>query len=315
MLRSKSVLNLSLLSGQYSLLNQSTKTIATGFFAAIAVIFVWSSWLVVSRAGATSELTIFDMTALRFGISGVIALPIVFYYKPWKTLSILRIFLLSFILGPAYLFAVFGGFSLAPVAHGGAFMNGLLPIMSLTIGYLYFKNKVTNLQRIGALVILISCGILSFSAEGINLSDSWLGDLLFVVGGLFFSIYVICNPAWKLNATHVLLSGSVINALYYIPIWYFFLPSGFSRASEGDIFLQALFQGLVPTFLGLLLIGYAARTVGSTTTSTMMAAVPGIGTILGVIFLGEILEPIGWMALGTLTCGIFVTSLPTRNPI
>ena len=295
------------------MLKQSTKTTVMGFLAAIAVIFVWSSWLVVSRAGATSELTIFDMTAFRFGVSGMIALPIVFYYQPWKTSSLLRILLLSFILGPAYLFAVFGGFSLAPVAHGGAFMNGLLPIMSITIGYLYFKNKVTNLQKTGAIVILISCGILSFSAEGINLSDSWLGDLLIVIGGLFFSVYVICNPAWNLNAAHVLLSGSVINALYYIPIWYFFLPSGISRASNSDLFLQALFQGLVPTFMGLLLIGYAARTVGSNTTSTMMAAVPGIGTILGVIFLGEILEPIGWMALVALTCGILVTSLPKRN--
>ena len=310
-----SALNAILLHGKYSLLNQPKNILISGFLAAIAVIFVWSSWLVVSRAGATSALTIFDMTALRFGISGVLALPIVFYYKPWKTLSILRILLLSFILGPVYLFAVFGGFALAPVAHGGAFMNGLLPIMSLTIGYLYFKNKVTNLQKVGAIIILISCGILSFSAEGINLSDSWVGDLLFVIGGLFFSVYVVCNPAWNLNATHVLLSGSVINAIYYVPIWYFFLPSGLLKASDGDILLQALFQGLVPTFLGLLLIGYAARTVGTNTTSSMMAAVPGVGTILGVIFLGEILEPIGWIALLTLTSGILITSIPKRNSI
>ena len=47
----------------------------------------------------------------------------------------------------------------------------------------------------------------------------------------------------------------------------------------------------------------------------MMAAVPGVGTILGVIFLGEILEPIGWIALLTLTLGIFVTSIPKRNSI
>ena len=83
-------------------------------------------------------------------------------------------------------------------------------------------EKVTNLQKVGAIIILISCGILLFSAEGINLSDSWVGDLLFVIGGLFFSVYVVCNPAWNLKATHVLFSGSVINAIYYVPIWYFF---------------------------------------------------------------------------------------------
>jgi drug/metabolite transporter (DMT)-like permease len=69
----------------------------------------------------------------------------------------------------------------------------------------------------------------------------------------------------------------------------------------------------VPTLLGLLLIGYAARTIGSNTTSTRMAAVPGVGTVLGILFLDEILKPIGWIALLTLTIGIIVTSLPKKK--
>ena len=88
---------------------QPMTKMVSGFLAATMVIFVWSSWLVVSRAGATSALTIYDLAAMRYGLSGCIALPLVIYYKPWKTLSLVRIFLLSFILGPVYLFAVFGG--------------------------------------------------------------------------------------------------------------------------------------------------------------------------------------------------------------
>ena len=292
---------------------QPMTKMVSGFLAATMVIFVWSSWLVVSRAGATSVLTIYDLAAMRYGLSGCIALPLVIYYKPWKTLSLVRIFLLSFILGPVYLFAVFGGFKLAPVAHGGAFMNGLLPIMSLLLGYFYLKHKITNIQKIGSIVILISCGFLSFSSQEVSFSDSWLGDILFVIGGMFFTIYVFCNPVWNLKAMHILLSGSVINGLYYIPIWYFFLPTGIPLASNNEILLQSFFQGLVPTLLGLLLIGYAARTIGSNTTSTMMAAVPGVGTVLGILFLDEILKPIGWIALLTLTIGIIVTSLPKKK--
>ena len=68
----------------------------SGYLAAIIVIFVWSSWLVASRAGATSTLTIFDLGAMRYGLSGLVALPIVAYYKPWRTISFWRAIWLSF---------------------------------------------------------------------------------------------------------------------------------------------------------------------------------------------------------------------------
>jgi drug/metabolite transporter (DMT)-like permease len=88
------------------------------------------------------------------------------------------------------------------------------------------------------------------------------------------------------------------------------LPSGLQATSTEQIIFQSFYQGLVPTLFGLLLIGYAARTLGSNTASTMMAGVPGVGAILGVIFLGETLEVFGWLALLTLTTGIIITSLP-----
>ena len=42
----------------------------------ILLVFIWSGWLVATRAGALSALTIFDIAALRFGIGGILALPI-----------------------------------------------------------------------------------------------------------------------------------------------------------------------------------------------------------------------------------------------
>ena len=282
----------------------------SGYVAAIVVIFVWSSWLVASRAGATSNLTIFDLGAMRYGLSGLVALPIVAYYKPWRTITFWRAIGLSFILGPAYMFVVFAGFTYAPVAHAGAFMNGFLPIMSLTFSFFVFKTKIKPIQKYSALLILLSAGVLSFSSNEFSFSSSWRGDLLFILAGMFFTAYVICNPVWKLNASHILFCGSVINGLYYIPIWFFFLPSGLQATSTEQIIFQSFYQGLVPTLFGLLLIGYAARTLGSNTASTMMAGVPGVGAILGVIFLGETLEVFGWLALLTLTTGIIITSLP-----
>ena len=66
-------------------------------------------------------------------------------------------------------------------------------------------------------------------------------------------------------------------------------------------------------YLAWFLLGTQLETLGSNTASTMMAGVPGVGAILGVIFLGETLEVFGWLALLTLTIGIIVTTLPKKK--
>ena len=58
------------------------RNVFAGTNSAIAVIFVWSTWLVVSRTGVQSELTVFDLAAMRYGVSAIIAFPFVIYYKP-----------------------------------------------------------------------------------------------------------------------------------------------------------------------------------------------------------------------------------------
>ena len=112
-----------------------------GSLAACLVILVWSTWLVISRVGAQSALTIFDLVALRYGVSAAVTLPIIIYFKPWRRLSVKRMLTVTVCLGPLYVFCVFGGFSYASVAHGGVFLNGSLPVLTLLIGIFFFHKR------------------------------------------------------------------------------------------------------------------------------------------------------------------------------
>ncbi|MFQ3354554.1 MAG: drug/metabolite transporter (DMT)-like permease [Paracoccaceae bacterium] len=280
----------------------------TGFFAAGAVVCIWSTWIVVSRAGAISNLSVFDMTAMRFGISSVIVFPYVLYRKPWKTLNLHKIIFLTFVLGPFYILAVFVGFNYAPASHGAVFMNGLLPAMSLISGIFIFKNKPKLLQVIGSIIILISIAALSFSSKDLNFSLTWKGDILFFIGGIFFTAYVVANRAWRISLAEFFLCSSVINGIVFIPIWYFLLPSGLHLASLNQIFLQSFYQGIVPPLIGLVLVAHAVRRIGSDATSSIMAAVPGLAALLGSIFLNEILNLNSWISIFGLTVGIAATS-------
>ena len=143
-----------------------------GIFSAFCVLIIWSSWLVISRAGALTSLTAFDLAAIRYGVSGLVALPIVLYFKPWREMSLGRIVTVAFLLGPIYVFFIFQGFEYAPASHGGIFMNGLLPIFTFMIAWIWLSEQPTVRQIIASLVILFGVA-LTVGDENFDFRQTW----------------------------------------------------------------------------------------------------------------------------------------------
>ena len=280
-----------------------------GSLAACLVICIWSTWLVVSRVGAQSDLSIFDLAALRYGVSALVTIPIIVYYKPWQKLSVGRMATITVFLGPLYIFCVFKGFEYAPVAHGGVFLNGSLPVLTLLIGVIFFSQRISLSQSCGLLLIFLAS---FFSLQDINNSitaSTWKGDILFFVSAIFFSGYLILAREWNLTMMEVVFCSSILNCLVYMPIWIFFLPKGSFHVFSEEFLLQMFYQGIMPNVVGLLLVAYAAKNIGSAATAAFLAAVPPLSTILGVIFLDESLGFLGWFSVVIIVPGIILVAI------
>lgn len=113
---------------------------------------------------------------MHYGLAAMIGVPLCLYYKPWRGFSILQIALLSFILGPIYILAVFAGFLFAPAAHDGIFMNGILPLISILFAIVLMRVLRSMRQVLGALIL----------EEGLN-AVSVLA-LVFLAIGLLMSV-------------------------------------------------------------------------------------------------------------------------------
>jgi len=285
----------------------------SGCLAAGAVVFIWALWLVVSRAGAQSTLNAYDLTAIRYGISAVASLPIVLYYKPWRSMSLKRIAGLSLLLGPLYILCVYFAFDYAPAAHGGVYMNGAMPAITLFLSFLFLQQKSTSIQLFGVGLIFSGTLLTAADVSGLSIPGAWRGDLLFIVAAVFFSGYLVVARAWSVTPTQVMLCGSLINAIIFVPIWYWWLPSGLAEADGAQLALQIFYQGLIPGLLGLVLVAVATKNIGPAATSAFIAAVPGLGAVLGAIFLNEVPGTLGWLSLVVLTVGILMVSLGVRR--
>ena len=281
----------------------------SGYLACTMVVCIWAFWLIVSRIGATSTLTIYDLAALRYGISALVALPFVIYFKAWKNLPFQRIVILTFLLGPLYILTVFSGFIFAPAAHGGVFMNGPVPIITLILGAILLNTAIEYRKLAGAALIIVSSAVLGFGASGFMLAQSWIGDLCFIFGGLCFAVFVTLSRLWNIKTLDIFFCGSVVNAVIYVPVWYFFLPSGFATTEISLVVLQSIYQGLLPNLVGLVFIAHASKTAGADVTAAFMAIVPGFGALLGVILLSEQMPLTSWGAIVGLTAGLLLMAL------
>jgi len=286
--------------------NNNEISLAIGLFSALFIAGLWSGFVVVSRIGAQSPLTVFDMTTLRFGFAGLIMLPATFMWFP-KRLKLWQIIALAGGPGVPYVLFAYSGFLFAPVSHGGVFINGALPIFTTIVTIAWLKIWPSRMMWLAIIIILAGCSLTAFAKDGLGGSDTLIGDMLFICAALVMALYMPATKIWKLTVKELLSFVPLVNAILFIPVWYFFLPSNLEAASTYDILLQMLFQGLGPSILGLVFFTLSIKHLGPTPTAAILALVPSIAALMGIPLLGDIPHIYEWVGMGFVTAGIWLT--------
>ncbi|MBI37786.1 MAG: hypothetical protein CL568_09415 [Alphaproteobacteria bacterium] len=287
-------------------LKVSVKSSTLGFIAGIFALITTVAMLLAGRIGATGDvLTIWDLAGIRHGIAAILAIPLIIYSKPWHMK--LSQYLVSSIFGGApFVLLLFGGMVYAPVSHAGIFMNGTLPLAATVIAWFWLKEKPNSWQALGIIIILVGMSLVIWQAVPEIRSDYWIGHLLFVASGIWFSVWYVSIRAWKLTVIQTLCSLLVFNAVFYTPIWLIFLPSGLSTAPIKDITLQVIVHGVFGAFLAVFGHAYAARTIGPMKQSAIMAGAPILALIISVPLLGEVATSLDVTGAIIVTFGILL---------
>ena len=276
----------------------------TGLACAVGVIFIWSGFIVFSRAGVTSGLTAYDVTALRFMVAGLIVLP--FARAWWPRHLPWRATLAMCVCGPGVLYSMlmFLGLTDASAAYGGVFANGSLPIFTTLLAVLLTGMRPRAVQVAAIIVIMAGGGLLGYRGMTGGGADVISGIALFLSASAVLSFYIVGVQRWQLTPKQALAMINIPNAVVFLPLWYVFLPSNLADADTTTILFQALFQGLGPGFLAVILFAVAALHLGPTATAGFSAAVPASAALLAIPVLGETPTPMEWAGIGIVTLGL-----------
>ena len=287
--------------------NDNRGSIIWGSVAAICVVFFWSGWVVISRLGVTSHLTVYDITGLRHGIGAVVTLPYIIWSRAWQGLTPLRTFILTLTTGVPYALLSYFGLVYAPAAHGGVFLNGCLPIFTTFFAWIWIGQRSQFSQTVGLGIIL--AGVTLVGYEGFLSTGggmTWIGDLLFLAAIALFAVFMVANQVWSVLPGQVIFSATIVSAVAYIPIWLLWLDSNLAFAPSSEILLQGAYQGLVPSILGISCLNIAVRHIGPRVTSVFLSAVPVVAALTAIPILNELPALPAWIGMIAVTLGILL---------
>jgi len=290
-----------------------------GWLLATFVLFFWSGWIIVARLGATLTLSVWDVTALRFGTAGVLILP---WALKWGLggLTLPRALWLAISCGAPYAAAAFVGFLFAPAAHGAVLVNGTLPLLTLLIGWATVGLRPTRGQALGVVLVLAGCAAIGGDGLLAPVPDQWKGHLFFLLAAALLSGYMVAARAWGVTQRQALATVPLGSLLLFLPIYLLVdLPSLLKHTPLAawpwdEVLLQAGYQGVLVSLLALPLFTRANDLLGSAAMSAFLAAVPSVTLLLAIPLLGEVPSLLAVAGVGVVTLGVLCTIGLLRPP-
>lgn len=275
--------------------------IACGTLAAI----IWGAWPVVSKLGVGQSLGPTDIAALRFGVAGLLLLPLIMK-KGLGGLRLWQVLLLATGAGIPYVLVTIAGLTFAPAGHSGAIGPAVM-LMCTTLGGWWLLGEHPGRRTLGLFTLLggvLLIGLNNWSA-GANGNDSWIGDLLFIGSGVLWASYTVLVKRWSVPPLHATALVAVTSMIAYLPL-YLVATGGvpLRQAPWQELLLQGGFQGICASFLALLLYSKAVSLLGAGRGAIFSALVPGAAIVFAYPILGETPGPLELAGMALVTLGM-----------
>lgn len=258
---------------------------------ASVTLLIWGAWPAYTRLAVTELVTPEDLVVLRYGIGGLILLPVLISQVSRMPSTGWRegVVLAAFQGAPLALLTTMG-LRWAPASHLAALSPGIMPIFVALIGLIFFKERVSALCMAGLILIGAGAAAIVGTSLGTLSSEAWKGDLFFITACFMGSIYAVRMRLSGLSAVQGAALISIYSMIVCIPL-YFWLWSPSSRLALvplQELLFQGFYQGVLMGALTLYSLSRAIVLLGAARGAAFMSLDPVLGAALGFFVLHEI---------------------------
>ena len=264
----------------------SDSPVAGAVFGVLASL-IWAGFPAITKLSMASTLTAWDVTALRFGTAGLLLLPI-FVRRGLGSLRWPAALLLVCGAGAPYVLLTAGGLAFAPAAHMGVITPSCMLLFSTLGSWALLRDRPEGGRIAGVLTIFAGIVMLGWDGLANHGSRTWLGDTMFVLGGLFWAGYTIGSRAWSVAPFHATVIVAVLSMLLYVPGYVVIEGSHLAAAPWTEIAIQAIFQGVLSAVVALVFYTRSVALLGAARGAVFAALVPSFSLLFAIPILHEV---------------------------
>jgi DME family drug/metabolite transporter len=217
-----------------------------------------------------------------------------------------------------YPLAFYSSMHLAGVAVGTVMSLASAPLAAGTIEKLTGQGRLGGWWTSAAVCGIVGAVLICLSSDGdsgtVTTGGMIAGVFLGLLAGGSYALYAwVAFRLMLKGAGRAAAMGSVfgVGGVLLIPV---LLVTGAPILDSFQNVVVSFYMALVPIFLGYVLFGYGLTHLSPSTATTVTLLEPAVATLLGVVVVGERLNPLGWAGLVLIGLVLVILALaPTRR--
>lgn len=196
-------------------------------------------------------------------------------------------------------------------ATNAVLLNSFIPVATIAISWAFLGKHLKPLAAFGVAVSL--AGALTIVARGeldvllhLNLN---IGDLWMLGAVAVWAIYTV-GLAWRPAGVHPMLAlaaFTLVGLAALFPAYLWEMAQGRTINVHAGSLLSLAYVGIFPSFVGYIFYNRGVAEVGANKASLFIHLMPVFGTLLSVVFLGEIPHPYHYAGIALIFAGIWLT--------
>lgn len=285
--------------------------VAIGLASGLAASLLWGLYLAMSRAGIVGGLAGLDIAVLRYGVAGLVMLPV--FLGPGlallRRIGWARGAALALLAGPPFVLAGVGGYAFAPLAHGALIQPATVTLASLALAALVLGERPGRARLLGVAVIVLGLAVVAGPGLFQGGAATPLGDAMFLAAGLMWAGFTVLSRRWGVAPLEGTAVVSVLSALALLPA--LALTGSLERLAAlpaGVLLGQALVQGVLSGVVAVLAFTSAVRALGASRAAVFPALVPATAMLIGIPVAGEWPAPLQLLGLLVVLAGLGLAS-------
>ncbi len=260
-----------------------------GYLCGLGLLFIWSSFIVLSRLGVSAGFKPMDMTALRFGFAFLVMAPIALRHG-FFGLSLVKVGVLASFGGLGMTLLAYHALQYGTAAHGGVLMPGLLPLWAAILAWSLLGQRPIARQWLGLGLTILGGATIAVESFRTLESGAWRGDLMFPCASFCWAIFGTLVRRWRIPALPAANAVAIGAAVLFLPYWALTTDGAMFQTPWLTLVFWGVFQGVIALVLSMLLYNRAIEALGPVRPALITSLVPGCVAVSAVPILGESLS-------------------------